>query len=59
MLSEQVEGGNFSLAEETRAVRGGYMLQSGKVYINNTIEALVEENRDDLSGEIATMLFSQ
>lgn len=59
MLSEQVEDGNFSLAEETRAVRGGYMLQSGKVYINNTIEALVEENRDDLSGEIATMLFSQ
>lgn len=59
MLSQQVDGGNFSLAEETRNVRGGYMLQTGKVYINNTVEALVEEKRDELSGEIAAMLFSE
>ena len=58
MLTERT-GGSFSLAEETRNIRGGYMLQTGKIYINNTIEALVEENRDDLSGEIAEMLFSE
>ena len=58
-LSSAVEGGNFLLAEETRPIRGGYMLQTGNVYINNTIEALVEESKDGLSSEIAGILFSE
>ena len=57
-LNEAV-GGTFTVAEETRDIRGGYLLQSGKVYINNTIEALVEESRDELSIEVASMLFSE
>lgn len=57
-LNEAV-GGAFTVAEETRDIRGGYLLQSGKVYINNTIEALVEESRDVLSIEVASMLFSE
>ena len=57
-LNEAV-GGAFTVAEETRDIRGGYLLQSGRVYINNTIEALVEESRDELSIEVASMLFSE
>ncbi len=58
-LSAEIQGSSFALADEARAIRGGFMLQSGKVYINNTIEALVEESKDGLSSEVATMLFSE
>lgn len=57
-LNEAVEGGDFAVAEETRSIYGGYLLQADRVYINNTIEALVEESRDALTPEVAGMLFS-
>ena len=58
-LNAQTEGGKFVLAEETRTLQGGFLLQAGNVYMNNTIEALVEESRDALSAEIAEMLFAE
>ena len=57
-LNGAVEGGKFAVAEKTRNLRGGYLLEANKVYINNTIEALVEEYRDALTAEVAEMLFS-
>ena len=56
-LNSKVEGGNFELAEETRKLRGGYMLMCGQTFINNTIEALVEEARPELTAEVAKMMF--
>lgn len=56
-LNSKVEGGNFALAEETRKLRGGYMLMCGQTFINNTIEALVEEARPELTAEVAKMMF--
>ncbi|MGN0721002.1 MAG: V-type ATP synthase subunit E [Anaerovoracaceae bacterium] len=56
-LNSKVKGGNFTLAEETRKLRGGYMLMCGQTFINNTIEALVEEARPELTAEVAKMMF--
>ncbi len=56
-LNEAVEGGKFVLADETRNIKGGFILQVGKVYINNTVEALVAENKDAMNSEVAAMLF--
>lgn len=56
-LNKAVDGGNFTLAEETRKLRGGYMLSCGQTFINNTIEALVEEARPELVAEVAKMMF--
>ena len=56
-LNSKVEGGNFTLAVETRKLRGGYMLMCGQTFINNTIEALVEEARPELTAEVAKMMF--
>jgi V/A-type H+-transporting ATPase subunit E len=58
-LTKAVPEGKFTVSEETRNIRGGYLLEAGKVYINNTIEALVEEYKDSLSSEIAAMLFEK
>lgn len=58
-LNKAVDGGNFAVSERTRNLCGGYLLESGNVYINLTAESLVEEFRDELSGEVYAMLFAE
>lgn len=50
-------GGAFVVAEETRAMAGGFFLQAGKVFINNTVEALVAEHKEAMNSEVAGKLF--
>ena len=57
VLNAAIPGGSFALSEETRKLRGGYMLMCGQTFINNTIEALVEEARPELVAEVAKMMF--
>lgn len=56
-LSRNLPGSEITLAEETKPIRGGFLLKKGSVYINGTIEALVEEARETLIGEVAGRLF--
>lgn len=56
-LNAAVPCGQFTVADETRNLRGGYMLKAGQTFINNTVEALVDENKAGLTGEIVKMLF--
>ncbi|MBQ4650942.1 MAG: V-type ATP synthase subunit E [Firmicutes bacterium] len=56
-LNAAIDGGQFTVADETRNLRGGYMLKAGQTFINNTVEALVDENKSALTGEIVKMLF--
>lgn len=57
-LNQSVDGGKFVVSEKTRNLRGGYMLQKGQIYINNSVEAMVEDSRRDLAGDVASILFS-
>ncbi|MEG1067842.1 MAG: V-type ATP synthase subunit E [Anaerovoracaceae bacterium] len=45
------------ISQETRDIRGGFLLKNGSIYINGTIEALVEEAKDKLVTEVAEALF--
>lgn len=56
-LNRAVPGGEFTLSAETRNLRGGYMLRSGQVYVNNSVEAMVDEKRRELTAEVASILF--
>ena len=56
-LNEAVKDAKFSLADETKNIKGGFILQVGNVYINNSVEALVAENKDAMNSEVAAMLF--
>lgn len=56
-LNKAVPEGDFHLAEETRKIKGGYMLQKGQVYINNSVEAMVEDRRRELTSDVAAILF--
>ena len=56
-LSQNLQGCAITLAEETRQIRGGFLLKQGSVYMNGTIESLMDEAREALTGEIAGQLF--
>lgn len=53
------EGADFKVADETRDIKGGYILVSGQTFVNNTMEALVEEYRGDLTSKVAEILFEE
>ena len=49
---------SVTLSEETRNFKGGFILEKDGIEINNTFEALVNSLKDDLSHEVARVLFS-
>lgn len=56
-LEAAVPGSKFDLSDETRKIKGGFVLQKGQMFINNTVEAIVEEHRQDLVADVAAILF--
>ena len=57
VLSKEIAGSKITLSKETKNIRGGFLLKKGSVFINGTVEALVEEAKEDLAGEVAARLF--
>lgn len=55
---EAIKGSEFTLSEETRKIKGGFLLKEGLVYINGTVENIVEEAKDDLLPDVADKLFN-
>ncbi len=49
--------GELTLSDETRNISGGLILSSGKIETNCSVETLVELRRNELSGEVAKILF--
>ena len=56
-VNKAVEGGVFTLSEETRNIKGGFILKNGAVFMNGTVEALIEDAKEKLIGEVAGQLF--
>lgn len=58
-LNKAVPEGKFTLSEETRNLRGGYMLQNGQVYINNSggSHGIARKTGRELTGDVASILF--
>lgn len=51
------EKASITLSEETGKFKGGFILEKDGIEINNTFEALVSSLKDDLSLEVAKVLF--
>ena len=52
------EKGNIKLSPNVGSFKGGFILESNGIEINNTYEALVSSLRDELEFEVARVLFS-
>jgi V/A-type H+-transporting ATPase subunit E len=58
-LKEQGKNGNLTLSGESRDIKGGFILKSGGVEINNSFEAILRMEREDLEPKVAEILFSR
>ncbi len=51
--------GELVLSEETRDIKGGFIIRSEGIEINNSIEALISSRREELELKIAEILFGE
>jgi V/A-type H+-transporting ATPase subunit E len=51
--------GEVALSEETRQIRGGFVLRRGRREVNATFETLLSMLRDDVETEVADLLFGK
>jgi V/A-type H+-transporting ATPase subunit E len=56
-LSQSGRQGRLRLSDETRDIRGGFLLRKGKIETNCTLEALVTAAKDDMEVELVPILF--
>lgn len=50
--------GMLTLSEQTRSIRGGFILSDGDVEVNCAFETLVRLQRTEISGDVAGVLFA-
>lgn len=55
--NEKLSGGMLTLAEESRAMDGGFILSDGAVEVNCSFEALIRAKRAEITGEVSAVLF--
>ena len=58
ILSKVSKNKNLRLSDEVRDIDGGLILKNGNTEVNCTFSALVAEKREQMSREIADILFS-
>ena len=56
-LNREISGGKFTLSEETRDIRAGLFIRSGKVYYDGSVESMLRDSRSSLAAEAAGILF--
>lgn len=49
--------GSLTLSEQTRPMRGGFILSDGAIETNCSFETLIRLQRSEIAGEVAQMLF--
>jgi V/A-type H+-transporting ATPase subunit E len=49
----------LTLSEETRPIRGGFILSDGDVEVNCAFDVLVRMERERLEKDVADLLFAQ
>ena len=57
-LSKAGKKGELKLSNETRDIKGGFILEKNGIEVNNTFEALVNSLKEDLEYEVANVLFN-
>lgn len=56
-VSREAGWGGLKLLSERRAIRGGFVLRSGKVETNCALETILRDAREKLETEVAAILF--
>ncbi len=57
-LSEALSGSGLSVSKETADIKGGFILRKGNVSYNASLEKMIEKAKDEMTPEIAGLLFA-
>ena len=57
LLASAGKNGALRLSSETREMRGGLVLRDGSIEVNCSLDAIVDDVRNDLTGKVASTLF--
>jgi V/A-type H+/Na+-transporting ATPase subunit E len=57
MLEKKSLEGSVKLSDETRDIRGGFILKKGDIEINNSFETIIRMQRDELEELVVAALF--
>lgn len=57
-VNDALPNGSLTLSEQTRPMRGGFILSDGAIEVNCTFETLVRLQRGEIAGEVANVLFA-
>jgi V/A-type H+-transporting ATPase subunit E len=57
MLTTSGKRAELRLSEDTRGIRGGLILRDGSIEMNCSIDALVDNVRNSITGDVASILF--
>jgi len=56
-LKEKGYTGNINISNETRDIKGGFILKMGDIEINNSFDTILRMKRDELEPEVVKILF--
>lgn len=57
-VNDALPNGSLTLSEQTRPIRGGFILNDGAIETNCSFETLIRLQRGEIAGEVAQALFS-
>lgn len=57
-VNQRTSAQKYKLSDKTVNVSGGFLLRNGNIEINNTFETLLNSIKDDLTSEVANVLFN-
>ena len=57
-LRKSGKGGNLAVSSEVRKIKGGFILKSGGIEVDSSLDTLVNSYREDLEAEVVKILFS-
>lgn len=55
----EIPNSNLKLSQETKDIKGGLLVKSGKIYISGSIESLIDEVKDEITVKVADVLFNE
>lgn len=56
-LEKALEGSRLTVGSEQANIAGGFILKQGKVYVNASLEKILETEKKQMTGEVAGILF--
>ena len=59
LANEKIGDGKLVLADETRPIKGGFILKNGNIEVNCAFETLVRLQKSETAGAVAKMLFPE